>query len=98
METHMHKRPATLAIFSFALGEAIADRLSQLHGWNEARRLRKASRKRAEAVAELREGILYDIGESDVKPFRSPIWNNNPYQLLIDGIMNRGTSEFDPRR
>jgi hypothetical protein len=94
----MHKRPATLSIFPFALSEVIVDRLSQLHGWNEARRLRKAERKRAEAISELKNGILYDIGESDMKPFRSPVWNNNPYLLLIDGMMNRGTSEFDPRR
>jgi hypothetical protein len=98
METHMHKRLATLSIFPFALSEAIADWLSQLHGWNEARRLRKASRKRAEVISGLRNGILYDIGESDIRPFRSPIWNNNPYRLLIDGIMNRGTSELDSRR
>ena len=92
----MHKLTA-LSNFPF-LSDAIADRLSQLHDWNEARRLRKAGRKRAEAVSELEDRILYDIGESDVRFLRSPIWNNNPYRLLIDGIMNRGISEFDSRR
>jgi hypothetical protein len=93
----MHKRLATLSIFSFAIGDAIAVRLSQLHGWNEARRLRKASRKRTALVSELTPQTLYDIGESDLRPPRSPNWDANPYRLLIDGIMNRGPSEFDPR-
>jgi hypothetical protein len=98
MEIHMHKRLVTLSIFPFAIGDAITVRLLQLQDWNAARRLRKAGRKRAEAVAELTQRALYDIGESDLRPPRSPLWDANPYRFLIDGIMNRGPSEFGPRR
>jgi hypothetical protein len=98
MESHMLARLATLSIFPFPLGEAIVDRFFAIARLEQGPQPSQASRKRAEAVSELKERILYDIGESNMKPFCSPIGINNPYQLLIDGIMNRGTSELDYQR
>jgi hypothetical protein len=60
----------------------------------------KEERKRDEIVSRLTPWILYDIGESDCRPRRSKsdVWDSNPYRLLIDAIMSRSPSEFDPRR
>jgi hypothetical protein len=95
METRMHKRVAIVSVSQFAISDAIASWFSQFRGWNEARELRKASRKRAEAMSQLAQ-ILCDLGETSRRVRQSE--GNNPFLLSIDGIMNRRSFEFDPRQ
>jgi hypothetical protein len=94
----MNKRLANPAIFQPTTSSPIRSWYSAWRGWNEARKLRM--RKRAETVSGLNAWTLYDIGESDCRPPRSalPIWDNNPYRLLIEAVINRDPTEFDPRR
>jgi hypothetical protein len=91
----MHKRLATVSCFQLAFRDAIVGWFSQFHDWNETRKLCKASRKRAEAMSQLAQ-ILCDLGETSrrVRQFE----DTNPYRLLIDGMMNRGSSESDSRQ
>jgi len=95
METHMHKSLATVSVFQLAISDVIASWFFQFQSWNEARKLRKASRKRAEVMSQLAQ-ILCDLGETSRRVRR--LEDNHPYRLLIDGIMNRGSSESDPRQ
>jgi hypothetical protein len=64
-----------------------------LNRWNETRKLRDAVRKHADLVSSLDAHVLYDIGESDYRRShsRSALWEQNPYQLLINTIVNRGS-------
>jgi hypothetical protein len=94
----MDKHPAAFSILPLTICNAIAGWFSQKHGRTGSRQLRKAIRAREEIVSELNAQILYDIGESDCRPLRSPIWDNNAYRLLIDGIMSRAPFDFDSRR
>jgi hypothetical protein len=100
METVMHKHMANLTTFHPKTNSPSRSWYSALRTWREARQLHKAERKRAEIVSELTPQILYDIGEIDCRPLRStsPIWDDNPYRLLIEAMMSRNPSEFDPRR
>jgi hypothetical protein len=100
METIMQKHLANLTVFQSKTDHPIKAWYLTLRSWREAQRLRKVERKRAEIISELSPQILYDIGEIDCRPpsSRLPIWDNNPYRLLIDAMMNRNPSGFDPRR
>jgi hypothetical protein len=100
METVMHKHMANLTTFHPKTDGPGSSWYSALKTWREARRLHKAERERAEIVSQLTPQILYDIGEIDCRPLRStlPIWDNDPYRLLIEAVMSRNPSEFDPRR
>jgi hypothetical protein len=91
----MHKRLAIVPISQFAISDAIANWFSQFRGWNEARKLRNASRERAEAMSQLAQ-ILCDLGETSRRVRQSD--GDNPFLLSIEGLMNRGSSEFDPRQ
>jgi hypothetical protein len=88
----MHKHLAIVSVFQFAISDAIAGWFSELHDWNEARKHRKTGGKRADTALELAQ-ILYDIGE--IRPPGLSIWDNNPYRLLIDGMMNRASSNSE---
>ena len=96
----MHKHLANLTIFHPKTDSPSSSWYSAFRTWREARQLHKAERKRAEILSELTPQILYDIGEIDCRPLRPtlPIWDNNPYRLLIEAVISRNPSEFDPRR
>lgn len=96
----MHKHLTNLTTSQVKTSGPIESWHSALKNWNEARKLRKQERERAEIISHLTPHILYDIGESDCRPSRatSHIWDNNPYRLLVDVMMSRKPSEFDPRR
>ena len=91
----MHKRLATVAFFQLAFSDAIVGWISQFHDWNETRKLCKASRKRAEVMSQLAH-ILCDLGDTSRRVRQ--LEDTNPYRLLIDGIMNRRSSDSDPRQ
>jgi len=96
----MHKHLTNLTTFHAKTSSPVGSWYSALKSWSEAHRFRKEERKRDEIISQLTPRILYDIGESDCRPrySKSDVWDSNPYRLLIDAIMSRSPSEFDPRR
>jgi hypothetical protein len=67
----MHRHPTACPTLPLGVSDAIAERFSQLQRWNEARKLRKLRRRRAQILSQLTARILYDIGESDCRPLGS---------------------------
>jgi len=65
---------------------------------SDAWKSRKALRKHARAVAALNDHILYDIGELDLRFWRSALPALNSHKLLVGGVFDRDSVEFDPRR
>ena len=61
--------------------------------------LRSIRRHPTDFVSGLDAHTLYDIGERDCRPqpCRAPIWQGNPYHLLIEAIIGRDTEGFDQR-
>ena len=98
MEAVMHRHPTHLSLHHTTGPEK--SWYSALKDWREARKLRKEERQRSDVLSQLPPSVLYDIGESDCRSWSSGpgIWDNNPYRHLIDTVMRRNPSEFDPRR
>ena len=72
--------------------------LSFFKSCSDAWKSRKALRKHARAVAALNDHILYDIGELDLRFWRSALPALNSHKLLVGGVFDRDSVEFDPRR
>jgi hypothetical protein len=96
----MHKHPTHLIAFDAKTTGPTRSWYSVFKDWGEAARLRREERKRSEVASQLTPSVLYDIGESDCKPWPSGAgsWDHHPYRLLMDTVMRRHPSEFDPRR